>query len=256
MAARPRFPLRLWTGAVLFVWVNAYLWLLDQDRYQTFLNPSFWWLVIAGLVLSSAFSLAVIVRTGEGHERPTRSSDLVCGALLLLPVLYLPSNEGKTLDSFALTRRAVGLDGTDSGDDPAEPTKRPLPPHPLPPRPVTSIPKPVETIEPERIPLFQLREYFKFMEGKPVITKGMVFDGPKVPEGHFVAFQFRIVCCVADALPIAILTKWDGAAQLKKDQWVEIHGVLGRAKNEGKTIPMLTATSVVPIEKPKNPYGF
>ena len=253
MAHRPRFPRRLWCSAILFIWVNAYLWLLDLDRYQTYLRPSFWWLVAAGLVLSACMLISVLAKGSAKRERAASFTDLTRGLILILPVIYLPLNQGESLGSFALERRAVDLNGqVGMNSEPAakmttgtvNTTARP---------PVVPSPKENKV---EKLPLFQIRDYFKYYENKEIITHGMVFTGPKLPPGHFVAFQFKIVCCVADAVPVAILTKWSESRKLKKDQWVEIRGVLGRTKRKGKAIPIIKAKAVKTIEKPKNPYGF
>ncbi len=252
MAHQPRMPRRLWCAGILFVWINAYLWLLDGDKYVTYLRPSFVWLIVAGLLFSLLMLIAVMVRQKGRKESGTSFKDLTRGIILILPVIYLPLNQGDTLGSFALERRAVGLNGDTGVSLPASngttSVVKPTPPPPT----ATANNAPIV----ERIPLFQIRDYFKFYEGKEILTRGMVFSGKKLPPGHFVAFQFKIVCCAADAVPVAILTKWAHSDKLKKDQWVEIKGVLGRTKRKGKYIPLITAKTVKMIEKPKNPYGF
>ena len=254
MAHRPRFPRRLWCAAILFIWVNAYLWLLDQDRYVVYLRPSFWWLIGAGLVFSVFLLFAVLTQGRRRKERGISFEDLNRGLILILPVVYLPLNQGATLGSFALERRAIDLHGEVgiSSSGPAtkmtsDTANRAIRPPVMPPPKGSSA---------EHLPLFQIRDYFKYYETKEIVTRGMVFSGKKLPPGHFVAFQFKIVCCAADAVPVAILTKWDDSKKLKKDQWVEIRGILGRTKRNGKAIPMITAKDVKVIEKPKNPYGF
>ena len=252
MSHRPRLPRRLWCAAILFIWVNAYLWLLDDERYVTFLRPSFWWLVAGGLLLSVFMLVAVIAQGKNGKERGVTFEDFTRGVILILPVIYLPLNQGQALDSYALERRAINLNG-ETGMNSAPSTNVTT-------KSSTNVQKPTalptQIAKTEKLPLFQIRDYFKYYENKEILTRGMVFSGKKLPPGHFVAFQFKIVCCAADAVPVAILTKWDDSKKLKKDDWVEIRGILGRTKRNGKAIPLITAKAVKVIEKPKNPYGF
>jgi uncharacterized repeat protein (TIGR03943 family) len=71
-------------------------------------------------------------------------------------------------------------------------------------------------------------------------------------------FLARLVigCCAADARPVKVRLTGLDLRSLPDDQWVEVVGrvVPGSANEESRFVPTLTATEVLPIAPPEDPY--
>ncbi|MFO7461925.1 MAG: hypothetical protein R6X07_15015 [Desulfatiglandales bacterium] len=84
---------RWWVAGAYLVWVSALLWLLLSGRYQTFLRPGFWALILWALAVLLLFAAALL---WSGRSLPNGSIMAVPWirlGVLLLPVSYV---EGKT----------------------------------------------------------------------------------------------------------------------------------------------------------------
>jgi uncharacterized repeat protein (TIGR03943 family) len=73
--------------------------------------------------------------------------------------------------------------------------------------------------------------------------------------------RFRMTCCAADAVPIAVLIRWDKAASLRSDAWVEVRGEVRRETVAGREVTVIDVDpaardgdGVREIEPPENPY--
>jgi uncharacterized repeat protein (TIGR03943 family) len=87
------------------------------------------------------------------------------------------------------------------------------------------------------------------LAGEPVQLTGFVADSEP---GGFRLARYQIACCAADAAPVVVRVVGTSGDALSRDQWVT---VVGRYRPTGdEQIPALTATSVVEIEPPNDPY--
>ncbi|HAT09633.1 MAG TPA: hypothetical protein DCS97_03365 [Planctomycetes bacterium] len=73
--------------------------------------------------------------------------------------------------------------------------------------------------------------------------------GPRPPD-PVALLRFRIICCVADANPVAVAVLGIPAAEVEDGMWVEVAGTV-RAMDGGVVID---ASSWQRIERPDNPY--
>jgi len=85
-------------------------------------------------------------------------------------------------------------------------------------------------------------------EPQKVGAMGFVIRDEKAPADRFLLVRFQIVCCAADASPLAVPVKWPEAHTLKDNQWVK---VFGTTDPEAKAI---VADKVEPTRQPANPY--
>jgi len=85
-------------------------------------------------------------------------------------------------------------------------------------------------------------------EAQKVGAMGFVVRDEKMPADRFLLVRFQIVCCAADASPVAVPVKWPEAHTLENNQWVK---VFGQTDPEAK---VLVADKVEPAREPANPY--
>jgi uncharacterized repeat protein (TIGR03943 family) len=85
-------------------------------------------------------------------------------------------------------------------------------------------------------------------ETQKVGALGFVVRPEKMPADQFLLVRFQIVCCAADASPIAVPVQWAEAHTLENNQWVK---VFGRTDPKAKA---LIADKVEPTRQPPNPY--
>jgi uncharacterized repeat protein (TIGR03943 family) len=84
-------------------------------------------------------------------------------------------------------------------------------------------------------------------EGRPVELIGFVSDTGQT----FTLSRFYITCCVADAVPIGVhVSAGRRGAQLDKDDWIDVTGVLARGHREW----VVKALRIEHIKPPSDPY--
>lgn len=105
-----------------------------------------------------------------------------------------------------------------------------------------------------------LQEIFtniKRYEGAKITMKGFVFKDPTCMKAkEFIPARLLMWCCSADLTPCGIVCEYDKSADLKKNTWVTVTGVIHLGKYQGKPEPQITVTSVKPAEKPKEEYVY
>jgi uncharacterized repeat protein (TIGR03943 family) len=89
----------------------------------------------------------------------------------------------------------------------------------------------------------QLARELGLSEGRPVELTGFVSQTGR----PFTLSRFYITCCVADAVPVGVRVLGTGA---KRDQWLEVTGVLRRGRREW----IVRALRIEHVEPPSDPY--
>ncbi|MFN2745714.1 MULTISPECIES: TIGR03943 family putative permease subunit [Bacillus] len=92
--------------------------------------------------------------------------------------------------------------------------------------------------------------------GKHIKVKGFVHKEPGLKADQLVVSRFLITHCIADASLIGLLAEWDGAEHIKRDTWVELEGILGKASYQGTVIPIIQAKQWKTVQEPKHPYVY
>jgi putative membrane protein len=106
------------------------------------------------------------------------------------------------------------------------------------------------------IRLFTAADEPQVFIGQPVDIIGFVYHDPRLSQGQFMVGRFTITCCVADALALGMIVNWPGVEGLVENTWVRVQGSLDVTELAGRTIPMVTAHSVEPVQQPEQPYLF
>jgi len=226
---------RYWVAAAYLFWAGALAWLLITGRYQSFLRPGFWALLLWALVVFLFLGAALIWPKRPLHTGNGSSALWVRIGVLTVPLIYMFGSQDQPLGSHALKNRFF------------EPRYME--------RLAKSSPETNEADNP-RITLLEILQNFKAYEGRRITTEGMVHRDEVVPLGHFLVFRFLIVCCAADALPAGALVSHQEVDSFEQDSWVRVEGVLGLEKVGDLVFPLIQAERITKIDPPKDPYLF
>ncbi len=235
---------------VFLVWSVVFGVFYFSGIYVEFLNPQFSWLMLLGFILCSVF-FAVLFACGPnrhecGHADHHHGASILRMMILLTPVMFALNYGSWQLGSFAFDKRAVGVtrvggiaeNGNKTGD-------------------VASLPivKTSENSEPVEVSLVEIHSKFEKLTGRKVITQGMYMsETPGLPEDSYVIFRFLIVCCAADAQPLAVMIRGNRPAGVSDEKWLQVEGVLKSTDINGNVAVIIEAEKIVPVSAPKNPY--
>lgn len=93
--------------------------------------------------------------------------------------------------------------------------------------------------------------------GQKARVQGFVIHPTNLPDQYILISRFILTCCAADAYPVSLPVKLTGSrAAYKPDTWLEIEGQMITETLENKRQLVLQATTLKPIEEPKNPYDY
>jgi putative membrane protein len=98
-------------------------------------------------------------------------------------------------------------------------------------------------------------EYTDRFKGRRVATEGMV-AWDKSDVHRFYLFRFLIVCCVADAQPIAVLVEQGAIERPRQNTWVKVEGFADATKVGSETAMIIRKATVTSIKAPKDPYLY
>ncbi|MDX2100096.1 MAG: TIGR03943 family protein [Leptolyngbyaceae cyanobacterium bins.59] len=95
--------------------------------------------------------------------------------------------------------------------------------------------------------------------GQKVKVQGFAVHPPQeqMPEQYLLISRFVITCCAADVYPVGLPVKLKGQrSAFPADQWFEVEGQMITETLGGKRQLVIHATSLKPIQAPKNPYEY
>ena len=227
--------------AIVYVlWLNAYYWLLKGGRYQAFIQPKLWPLLILALLLLAAFTAAFISRFSVEARANLKFDAVIKAAVLIVPVFFLWSVYGRSLGTDAFAKKALnpGQIITKGESIPVE--------------------SPAGASGNQAISLLELLSDAEKFEGKRVTTEGMVYRSKQTGENAFMLFRFAVVCCAADALPLAVTVKNDAAGTFGNDSWVKVEGLFKLETVNGRQVAGIAADMIqpLPIPPPEKRYLF
>ncbi|WP_322795902.1 TIGR03943 family putative permease subunit [Tepidiforma sp.] len=184
----------------------------------------------AALVVLAAWAAVPALRRRERTSLPGPGG-LFAAALVALPVIVGAATVPQALGSGRLDPAGTGARQFGAAASAADPAARN----------VYQWAYEFETAEPAAI------------VGQPVDVIGFVYRAQDEPAGQFQVARFVVACCIADAQGFTLPVAWKDAASLANDQWVRVSGRVGIGPG-GE--PVVLASSVEPIEVPKNPYIY
>ena len=228
--------------ALIYVtWLHAYYWLLEGGRYQAFIQPKLWPLLILALLLLLAFSAAFISQFPGKSKHLLKFDVWVKAAILILPIVFLWNIYGQSLGADAFAKRTLTANQNVLRWD-------------------TNLPQtsPQKSAKRE-ISLLDLIVDAEKFNGTQVAIEGLVYRSAEMGTNSFKLFRFAIACCAADALPFAIVVEQAAAeANLKNDTWVRVIGLFNAETINGRQVPRIAADSVqpLPIPPPEKRYLF
>ena len=236
---------RFLSAALLAWWCIGLTWLLCRGRFTTFLRPEFGILLAFALCLCCLLSLALVLPYRFRPRRAPSDETWLRTFILVVPLVYMGTYEGSQLGSYAFERRMTSLANAEveMGTE-ASMTKD------------GRLRQTMGGSPDEVVPLGQLRRLVPYFLGRRLITRGQVYKGAKAPPGHFVLYRFQVVCCVADARPMALLVRPSSDVELEEDRWVEVAGTLTKDVVRGLSVPVLIASSVTSISTPEDRYDY
>lgn len=93
--------------------------------------------------------------------------------------------------------------------------------------------------------------------GLPAQVQGFVIHPGNFADPElFLAAQFEIVCCAADARPTGLPVRWPQAQTLIADRWYEIGGTMAVEEVRGQSHLIIAADRVTEIPTPASPYAY
>lgn len=110
--------------------------------------------------------------------------------------------------------------------------------------------------------LMELYENLDEIIGEEVVLSGFVYREEDFPKNKFVISRLLMVCCAADAQVAGLLCEWNGADELKDNEWIKITGIIDSTTyyNEytDKEGPMalVKVTKIETIKPPKHQYIY
>jgi uncharacterized repeat protein (TIGR03943 family) len=225
---------------IYIIWLNAYYWLLEGGRYKAFIQPKLWPLLILALLLLLMFIAAFIYQFSRNQRHTAVSAVWIKSAIFFIPVVFLWSIYGQSLGGYAFSKRVLNPDEMVSVPG------------------TYKIPSFSKTTAENRISLLDLVRDTENYDDQRVAAEGMVYRAPNADENTFMLFRFAIVCCAADAIPVAIRVKNAEAGNLNNDIWVRVEGLMNIETINGRRRPSITAEIVrpIPAPTPENRYLF
>lgn len=93
--------------------------------------------------------------------------------------------------------------------------------------------------------------------GQKARVQGFVIHPPNFSSQYLLISRFVLTCCAADAYPVSLTVKLPKSRDAyKSDSWLEVKGTMATETLAGKRLLVIQATSLTPIQEPKNPYDY
>ncbi len=247
---------------IFLIWAGVFGIFYFSGEYVEFLNPQFSWLMISGFVLCISF-FAVLFLLGPttssgccGHENHNHAAgpSVLRMLILLVPVLFAMNYGSWQLGSFAFDKRAVGLTRVGgTNDNAARRTDSAVT------QPGDSASGTVALLPDDgrvnEVTLVEIHNRFEQLAGKKVSTQGMFMsETPGLPDNSWVIFRFLVVCCAADAQPMAVMIKGTRPVGVPDESWLKIDGTLKSIELNGQPALVIEAEKVSQIDAPGVPY--
>jgi uncharacterized repeat protein (TIGR03943 family) len=193
---------------------------------------------VAGTVL-----YLVLRQTGkEETSSLTREIIPVISLIMLsVPLLIGVLSTEKPLTSATLDKRGVSLSASLTGSQNGAQS--------------------LKVIEDDRtildwVKLFNYSDDHSQYLGNSANVIGFVYHDARLPQGQLMLSRFVITCCVADAFAIGMPVDSTQPMDYADNTWVNVKGTLDATTVDGKSVPMIHATSIQIVDAPEQPYLY
>jgi uncharacterized repeat protein (TIGR03943 family) len=92
--------------------------------------------------------------------------------------------------------------------------------------------------------LWEIARQMKTLDGKRVITEGLVYRPAIMPPNHLTLFRFAIFCCAADALPVWLFVENPNVTAFDDENWIRVDGTLTVVNFNGTDVPVIKADTL------------
>ncbi len=91
------------------------------------------------------------------------------------------------------------------------------------------------------------------LAGKQVEVRGQILAGK---DGGVRLLRLLVLCCAADAQPLAVRVQNAGKTTFPPMSWAKIDGKVAFAKSAAGDVPVVVAEKITPISQPAEPYLY
>jgi uncharacterized repeat protein (TIGR03943 family) len=214
--------------------------LLFHDHYLTYLRPDFGVLLAMAAAMLTAMVFAVCRHQGSGIT--TRPPDVRVILIFIAPLAHLFMSLDVPLNASAFVTRWTGFHHETTSTTTTTPDQRDHP----------------KTAPHHNVTHIQLIRNAAHYQDQDVSVMGILFRDPEITDQlgdhHFVLYRFVINCCVADAMPVAILVNGIVPDEWPDDTWVTVHGRVNTGVWDGSPYILIAAETMDRAERPKRPY--
>ena len=228
-----------------FFWLMALSGMIAREDYTLFLRPQLVFLPAFAFFIFLAFFLVEMQRSDQPRAEPRGRG--LRWLILISPVLFLPVARQTTLGEAEFDQRWLGGEAS----MPAS-TSQP---------PWMSTRQPSSPTQSHNHDLFgQLYWYPEPFHQQRVSVLGMVRRMPEITEMHGqdagLVYRFIINCCVADAVPFAILLPEGLPPDASDGDWLQVQGKLIYEPTPPFDVMRIEEATATPAPTPRNPYAF
>lgn len=218
---------------LLLAWLCTMGWLLLTGNDRAFLHPRFRPFLLIGAVLLTAFVLAMPWRTRR-LAGGWQLADAIIGLLMVMtPLLFLYTVVGQGLGAHALTRKYTGTEQ-----------------HTLA-RLLADAKGQSEAVDPKpEMSLLEIARRMQQVDGRQVVTEGLVYRPEIMPPNYLTLFRFAIFCCAADAMPVWVFVEKEGVELFADEEWIRVAGRVQIVNFNGTDVPVIKADSIVKKRAP------
>jgi uncharacterized repeat protein (TIGR03943 family) len=222
-------------------WLGALCGLLLTGNDTAFLHPRFRLFIAGGAVLLASFILVILFGLKRHETGWPLAMATVQALVIMAPLLFLATVVDQGMGSHALTRKYTGMEQQtlarllESEKDLAGEAN---------PAPAMS--------------LLDIARRMKQIDGRRVVTEGLVYRPDIMPENYLTLFRFAIFCCAADAMPVWIFVEKKGVDAFNDENWIRVDGTVQIVNFNGTDVPVIRADTIVkkPAPSPGEQYLF
>ena len=224
---------RFWKNGVVIAWIVSLLSLVISSRINLFIKKSYTFLPVVGMLILGLILIACFKRP-RGKEK---AENPFVYLLLLAPLVFAWGINPENLGEFAAVRKGLVTGGIELDERAKEELLKRL--------------EEVRAYQHLNLKEILSLEKLAGSEGLKVKTEGLAIEkGDGIKKYYLV--RFRITCCAADALPLAVEVQKPENLTVPNNQWVEVWGTI-HLRAEGF---LLQAEKVFPVPKPQDLYLY
>jgi putative membrane protein len=213
---------------LVFVALSAALaWLLLSGNDTAFLHPRFRPFLMGGILLLVAFIIVMVCGPKRHHTSWQLATLIVQALVLAMPLLFLVFSMGQSMGAHALNRKSTGMEQQTLARLLGSGKRQPL-----------------ATGRAPTLSLLEAARQMKQLDGKRVVTEGLVYRPAIMPPNYLTLFRFAIFCCAADALPVWLFVEHPNVTAFDDENWIRVDGTLTIVNFNGIDVPVIKADTI------------